>query len=192
METLNHLINNLKEGLYVCGEKQKFERFFGSLSLGRRIKFILRELRNTANVTGSRDVRDTNGALSFAIVLRARITSFPADRNPRKFIERLDPRFSKVSSRDCHLIFKRLILTHNFVLFIAAAFFRSSASKTKSNTKRDSRLKRRGEKKQKKNEGDLGRVRVTNADLFATRLKLSPFSLCCYHCAVYPIAPFPE
>ena len=47
-----------------------------------------------ANVTGSRDVRDTNGALSFAIVLRARITSFPADRNPRKFIERLDPRFS--------------------------------------------------------------------------------------------------
>lgn len=22
METLNHLINNLKEGLYVCGEKQ--------------------------------------------------------------------------------------------------------------------------------------------------------------------------
>lgn len=28
METLNHLINNLKEGLYVCGEKQKFERFF--------------------------------------------------------------------------------------------------------------------------------------------------------------------
>lgn len=47
METLNHLINNLKEGLYVCGEKQKFERFFGSLSLERRIKFILRELRNT-------------------------------------------------------------------------------------------------------------------------------------------------
>lgn len=47
METLNHLINNLKEGLYVCREKQKFEHFFGSLSLERRIKFILRELRNT-------------------------------------------------------------------------------------------------------------------------------------------------
>ena len=47
METLNHLINNLKEGLYVCGENQKLERFFGSLSLRRRIKFILRELRNT-------------------------------------------------------------------------------------------------------------------------------------------------
>ena len=101
-------------------------------------------------------MRDTNGALSFAIVLRARITSFPADRNPRKFIERLDPRSSKVSSRDCHLIFKRLILTHNFVLFIAAAFFRSSASKTKSNTKRDSRLKRRGGKKKKKKRGGFG------------------------------------
>ena len=73
------------------------------------------------------------------------------------FYRRLDPRFSKVWSRDCHLIFKRLILTHNFVLFIVAAFFRSSASKTKSNTKRDSRLKRRGEKKKtNKKRGGFG------------------------------------
>lgn len=52
METLNHLINNLKEGLYVCGEKQKFERFFRLVEFRETYKNLFCESLETRKWKG--------------------------------------------------------------------------------------------------------------------------------------------